>query len=98
MTVPDVPEVAENGLQPTPGETLPPVEAILNEPTGMEPAPTPIEEPTVPLHSVSSLKILADDLKQLPKELPKDNKRERWKATPLERRKVIIVDDLIPDA
>ncbi len=84
-----------------PSTPVPPIplpgELLLARP-GMEPVPIPVEELMVPLQSVSLPRTLPDDHQQLPKEQRKDKKHEGWKATPLERRKVIIVDDLIPDA
>ena len=56
----------------------------------------PLEALTIPLRSVSRSGILPNDKDHPPTEQPKDKKPQRWKATLLERRKVLVVEEKTP--
>jgi len=56
----------------------------------------PLETMKVPFRSVGSAKVLPNDKDHPPAELPEEKKTERWKATPPERRKVIVVEGKTP--
>ena len=94
------------GPSPLPTTPVPPV-PLLSELLVALPAdklmPTPVadlstEHPvlTIPLQSVVNANVLADDKDHPPAEQPKEKKPERWKATPPERRKVIVVAEKTP--
>lgn len=51
----------------------------------------------IPLQSASSPRILPSDKDQSPVKHPGEKKREGWKATPLERRKLIVVEESVTD-
>lgn len=56
----------------------------------------PLETQTIPLRSAGSSSVLPNDEDIPPAEVPAEKKTERWKATPPERRKVIVVEEKNP--
>ena len=72
---------------------MPPVTAQIKK---ENPDLLPLETPTIPLRSVGSSSVLPNDKDLPPTELPTEKKPERWKATPLDRRKVIVVEEKNP--
>lgn len=57
-----------------------------------------LESRTIPLWSAASSRVLPDDKDHSPTDLPTEKKLERWRATPLDRRKVIVVEEKNPGA
>ncbi len=89
-----------------PSTPVPPVPLPADLQVGLpedQPVPTPVadlsaEQPDllIPLTDAINPKLQADGKDHPPAEQPKEKKRERWRATPPERRKVIVVGEKFP--
>ena len=69
---------------------LPPMTAEINS---GNPDLLPLKTLTIPIQSAGSSRAVPNDKDHPPAEQPKEKKSERWKATPPERRKVIVVEE-----
>ena len=72
---------------------LPPMTADINR---GNPDLLPLKTLTIPIQSADSSTVVPNDKDHPPAEQPKEKKSERWKATPPERRKVIVVEEKNP--
>ncbi len=69
---------------------LPPMTAEINRGS---PDLLPLETLAIPIQSAGSSRAVPNDKDHPPAEQPKEKKSERWKATPPERRRVIVVEE-----
>ncbi len=88
--IPQEPSTPEPPV-PLPNELL--IALPENQPVPTPVADLPLESLKIPLQSAGNSRVLPNDKDHPPEERPKEKKAERWKATPPERRKVIVVEE-----